>query len=99
MEAKKKPLYRKVNTTAHREAVGRIDKEEALYHLVFLKRKSAQEVVRTGESTYWSGLYVDDQGILRVVNLHINETSFPPSCKCCTHTFNGKVFTRVFPES
>lgn len=147
MQSRKKPLYRKVNTTArgvrhkfggdHRderaevtptgmkkgvrrgldytplyrfllsrvgspwsevqsEAVSRLDEESPLYDLVSLEKKNAREYVRVGESSYFSGLFVDKDGILRILNPDIDETSLKPFCKCCTHTFNGKVFTQRY---
>lgn len=99
------PLYRfllsKVGSKwneVHSEAVSRLDVEEPIFHLVALNKDEATEVVRLGESTYFSGLYVDDNGVLRVVNPDMNETTMKPLCKCCTHTFNGRVFTQQFGD-
>ena len=98
------PLYRfllsKVGSSwseIHREACSRLDREDPIYHLVSLQKSNARDYVRVGESTYFSGLFVDDDGLLKVVNPDINETTLTPDCKCCTHTFNGKVFTRSYP--
>jgi hypothetical protein len=54
--------------------------------------------IRVGQSTYYSSLYVDDKGLLQYVDKSINETTLEPSCKCCTHTFNGKRFTKKYKE-
>ncbi len=54
--------------------------------------------IRVGESTYYSSLYVDDKGLLQYVDKSINENTLEPFCKCCTHTFNGKRFTKKYKE-
>jgi len=82
----------------HSEAVSRLDKEEPIYWLVAKDYESANEVIRIGESSYFSGLYVDGDGILRVVNPDIDENTLEPLCKCCTHTFNGVLYTRKYGE-
>jgi hypothetical protein len=54
--------------------------------------------IRVGESTYYSSLYVDDKGLLQYVDKSINENTLEPSCNCCTHTFNGKRFTKKYKD-
>jgi hypothetical protein len=54
--------------------------------------------IRVGESTYYSSLYVDDKGLLQYVDKTIDHTTLEPSCNCCTHTFNGKRFTKKYKE-
>ncbi len=71
------------------EAVCRLDKKEPIFWLVSLDPENAQDYVRVGENSYYSGLYVDGNGILKVVTPELNESTFKPFCKCCTHTFNG----------
>jgi len=83
----------------HSEAVSRLDNEEPLFWLVAKDYESANEVVRTGESSYFSGLFIDEESVLCIVNPTLNEESLEPSCKCCTHTFNGIPFTRKYGES
>lgn len=78
------------------EAVSRLDKEEPIYWIVSHYLESSNEYVLIGESTYYSGLYVDTHNILRVVNPELNEDSMAPACRCCTHTFNGIVFTKRY---
>jgi len=80
----------------HSEAISRLDKEEPIYWLVSLKEEEADKYVRVGESSYFSGLYVDTLGILKVKDPSLNASSLKPLCKCCTHTFNGKEFTQAF---
>lgn len=82
----------------HSEAVSRLDKREPILCLVAMDYESAKEVVCVGESSFFSGLYVDEEGFLRKVNPDIDEETLEPSCKCCTHTFNGVPFTRKYGE-
>ena len=49
----------------HSEAVGRLDREEPIYWLVALRENDRQDYVRVGESSFFSGLYVDSQGLLQ----------------------------------
>lgn len=82
----------------HSEAVSRRDKQEPIHWLVAMDYDSAKEVICVGESSYFSGLYVDAEGIVRIVNPDIDESTMEPLCKCCTHTFNGVPFTRKYGE-
>lgn len=82
----------------HAEAVGRLDREEPIYWLVALRESERRDYVRVGESSYYSGLYVDEAWVLRVVNPAIGPASLRPFCKCCTHTFNGIRFYQIYSE-
>lgn len=74
------------------EAKSRLDKEEPIFYLVALHEDEKKDCVRVGESTYYSGLFVDDNGVLQLVNPSLKAAYMTPYCDCCTHTFNGKVF-------
>ncbi len=74
------------------EAVSRLDKQEPIFRLVALHEHEKKDIVRLGESAYFSGLFVDDEGILQLVNPDLKALDMKPSCTCCTHTFNGKIF-------
>lgn len=74
------------------EAVARLDRPDPIFWLVARQEGERREMVRVGESTYYSGLYVDEEGILRVVNPDLRPEDLVPSCECCTHTFNGVRF-------
>ena len=50
------------------EATARLDKTEPIFWIVALREEDRHDVVLVGESTHFSGLYVDDDGILRRVN-------------------------------
>ena len=80
----------------HSEAVSRLDRADPIFWLVALTECDREEFVRVGESSYYSGLYVDDNGLLQRVNPKLGPSSLAPECKCCTHTFNGVRFTQPF---
>jgi hypothetical protein len=80
----------------HSEAVSRLDRVEPIFWLVAVTESGRREFVRVGESSYYSGLYIDDGGRLQQVNPELGPSSLAPSCKCCTHTFNGIRFTQPF---
>lgn len=93
------PLYRfllsKVGAEwdgVYGEAVTRLDKPDPIFTLVALREDEAREMVRVGESSYFSGLYVDDGGVLQIVNPDLKAEDLEPSCTCCTHTLNGVRF-------
>lgn len=78
------------------EAVTRLDRKEPIFWLVALNEHERQDYVRGGDSSYYSGLYVDENGLLQVVNPKISASTLSPFCRCCTHTFNGTVFTKKY---
>ena len=94
------PLYRflisKVGSPwdeVHSEAVARLDKPEPIFWLVSLSEEDRRDVVLLGENSYFSGLYVDDDRVLRLVNPELKAEKMSTSCSCCTHTFNGVPFS------
>ena len=78
------------------EAVQRVDRREPIFWLVALRADEEQDYVRIGEASYFSGLRVDAEGLLQIVNASVGPSSLVPQCGCCTHTFNGTRFTQVF---
>lgn len=78
------------------EAKARLDRPEPIFWLVALPGHERSPYVRVGESSYFSGMYVDEAGVLRLVDPSLGPSSLVPSCKCCTHTFNAVPFTRSF---
>ena len=82
----------------HSEAVSRLDKEEPIFWIVAEDRESGEAVVHVDENTYYSGLFVDDDKILRVVAPEITADSLEPTCSCCTHTLNGERFTKEWVD-
>jgi hypothetical protein len=80
----------------HAEAVARLDRAEPIFWLVARQPHEEQDVVRVGESSYFSGLRIDDHGRLQRVNAALGPGDLAPTCGCCTHTFNGLKFPRPF---
>jgi hypothetical protein len=78
--------------SVYAEAVSRLDRAEPIFLLVARQESERREIVRVGESTYFSGLYIDEAGILRMVNGDLRAEDLDPYCSCCTHTFNGVRF-------
>lgn len=73
------------------EANSRLDSQEPIFWLVALANDK-KEVVRIGESSYFSGLFVDDFGLLQFVNPNLKSSDLTIYCSCCTHTLNGVPF-------
>jgi hypothetical protein len=71
------------------EAKSRLDREAPIFWLAALYPKNRKDIVRCGESSYYSGLFVDDDGFLQVVNpsaeLTVRVAPFE------TLSFNGEV--------
>ncbi len=78
------------------EAITRLDSAAPVFWLVALHEHERKEYIVVSEATYYSGLYVDANGLLQVVNPSLNASSLEPSCSCCTHTFNGIPFTKKY---
>ena len=74
------------------EAKSRLDKSDPIFWIVALNKDEKKDYIRIGESSYFSGLYVDDSGILQITNPTLKASDMKPFCSCCTHTFNGKIF-------
>ncbi|MEO0823754.1 MAG: hypothetical protein AAF074_25510 [Pseudomonadota bacterium] len=83
-------------SAAHREAVDRLDREEPIFWLVARQREDGQPFVRIGERTYFTGLYVDDDNRLALVDADLTVEQMTPFCPCCTHTLNGVPFVRRY---
>ncbi|WP_208598940.1 hypothetical protein [Photobacterium angustum] len=78
------------------EAISRLDKPDPIFNMVAKRQDLGNDIILESESTYFSGLYIDTDGTLQVVNPDINEDSLKPFCKCCTHTFNGIPFSQKY---
>jgi hypothetical protein len=74
------------------EAKARLDKSEPIFWIVATNEADKKDIIRTGESTYFSGLFVDDKGILQLTNPNLKATDLKHYCDCCTHTFNGALY-------
>jgi hypothetical protein len=80
------------------EVIGRVDRKEPIFWLVALHKNAAQAYVRTGEASYFSGLWVDSNGVLQLVDASVGPGTLAPQCPCCTHTFNGVPFTQRYQQ-
>jgi hypothetical protein len=80
----------------HSEAVSRLDREEPIAWMVAADRSVGVPYIRTGESTYFSGLYVDKYNKLAIFDPSLTYETMLPTCACCTHTFNGTRLTTPF---
>lgn len=74
------------------EAKSRLNKTEPIFWQVSLDEVKKEDFIRIGESSYFSGLYVDENGILQLSNPTLQAKNMIPFCSCCTHTLNGKLF-------
>jgi hypothetical protein len=54
------------------EVCGRLDTTEPVFWLVALHEHQQQDLVRIGESSFYPGLFVDENGILQQVNPSIS---------------------------
>jgi hypothetical protein len=74
------------------EAKLRLDKQDPIFWIVALNEGEQKDYIRVGEFSYFSGLWVDNENVLRLVNPNLKAVDMQPSCGCCTHTLNGKIF-------
>ena len=93
------PLYRfllsKVGSNwddVFSEAKSRLVDAKPIFHMVAIRENEKEDFIRSGESSYFSGLYVNYDGILQLCNPNLKAIDMKPFCSCCTHTFNGKLF-------
>lgn len=82
--------------TVFAEAVARLDRHEPVFWIVARSEAERKPFVRIGESSYYSGLFVDQDNRLRLVDPDLRVEHMEPGCACCTHTFNGLPFTRRY---
>ena len=81
----------------HSEAVARLDDPEPIFWMVARPGAERRPYVVTGENAFFSGLFVDEENRLRLVDPDLGNEDLTPSCPCCTHTFNGKPLLRRHP--
>jgi hypothetical protein len=72
------------------EAKSRLDTPDPIFWMVALREEDKREVVRTGESSYYSGLYVDHEGLLQKVNPDLEHYTPGFVHPGETISFNGK---------
>ncbi|MFB2550871.1 hypothetical protein [Ensifer soli] len=71
-----------------------IDDPERIFILVTHSGRERQAIVRTDESSDFSGLYVDGNTFPMMVDPTLWAAEMEPRHTCCTHIFNGKIFGR-----
>jgi hypothetical protein len=88
-------LLAKVGTNwddVYSEAISRLDKPDPIFWMVATDKDKKEDYVRVGDSSYFSGMYIDEEGILQLTNPTLKPSDLTPFCTCCTHTLNGKLF-------
>ena len=97
------PLYRfllsKVGSdwdAVYSEACSRLDSPKEIFYMVAQNDSEKSDYFLTGESSYFSKLYVDENNKLQKVNPNFSNEDLTPSCWCCTHTFNGVVLNKKY---
>jgi hypothetical protein len=80
----------------YREAASRLDRPDPIFWLVARSADEKQAFVRIGESSYYSGMFVDEDGRLALAEPELRVEDMKPRCACCTHTLNGAVFTQLY---
>lgn len=80
----------------HSEAVSRLDREEPIFWMVALREEDRRPFFCYGESSFFSGMWVDAENRLALVDPALTVADMIPGCGCCTHTLNGKPFTRKY---
>ena len=79
-----------------KEAVSRLDDPDPIFWMVARREADGRAMIRAGESSYFSGLFVDEGGFLRRVDPDLKAIDLVPFCACCTHTLNGERFGQTF---
>ncbi|MGV4413157.1 hypothetical protein [Chryseobacterium sp. T1] len=74
------------------EAKSRLNKTEPIFWMVALNETDKNNYIGTGESSYFSGLYVDESNILQKCDPTLTKEKMKKFCNCCTHTFNGEIY-------
>lgn len=77
--------------------IPRLNTTEPIFWMVSLDVNEDSEFFRCGEGSYYSKLYVNENGILQKVNPSLSNVH--PQCDCHTHSFNGFVVKKSHIES
>ncbi len=83
----------------YRDILPRVVDRDPIFHLINNDGKFKQGYIRCGESSYYSALIIDDNGILQLEKPDLKNEDIYPSCSCCTHTFNGKVLNNKYSNN
>jgi hypothetical protein len=74
------------------EVKPRLDTTDPVFWLVARSSNVARDFVLVGESSYFSGMFINPEGILQLARPELTAEDMVPTCTCCTHTFNGVRF-------
>lgn len=80
------------------EALARLDRSEPIFWIVALSEEQKQRYVRIGESSYFSGLHVDQQNRLALVDPNLTIDDIKPTNGFETFTLNGKRLTQTYSD-
>ena len=80
------------------EANARLDRPDPVFWMVALHESDTRDYVVLDENSYYSGLCVDEAGLLQKVNPQLTPEQMNPVCDGYTHTFNGVVFAQPLPR-
>jgi len=80
----------------HSEAVSRLDRQEPIWWMVARNPSEEKDRFMGGETAFFSGLRIDENNRLALVNPELKNEDIKPGCPCCTHTFNGVPLVRKF---
>lgn len=82
----------------HSEVVSRLDHEDPINWMVASELSRGSRYFRADESSYFSGLYVDESNVLAIVDPELTPETMRPFCACCTHTLNGVRLTTPYSD-
>lgn len=74
------------------EAVSRLDKPEPIFWIVAVHDSEKEVYIWCWESSYYSGMYVNNNGILCLTKPDLKPSDIGLFCSCCTHTLNWEVY-------
>lgn len=79
----------------HSEAVSRLPKRDTILEDIFKPGKRAP-VIWGGGSAMYTGMFIDENDILRTVTPEVKNEELVPQCGCCTNTYNGRELVRKY---
>lgn len=71
------------------EAKKRLDKDDPIFWMVARHEFQQKDYFSAGDSSFYPGLFIDEQGLLQQVDPSITADDIYVGCRCCTHTFIG----------
>ncbi len=77
------------------EVCPRLDTTEPVFWLVALHEHQKRDLVCIDESSFYPGLFVDENGVLQQVNPSLTGKDVKVTCCCCTFTYMGEPVPRM----